>query len=280
MAGAVQYDAGRPYVLHPQTGARVYISPVAMGQERPAEASEGAWRDFRWNPTKGEYERPFKLGKAITAGTIAALTAGAANAGAFSWLGGGGGGVPGAFSSSVAPSVGGTTAMTAVPAAVTAGGGGAKVGFFSTLGKWLSTPAGQVLSSTAGDLVGAGMRQRGANRAIDAQAQAAREALAFEREVYGDAKQRAAPWDAMTPQVTATLGEILGRPRQTATAGGVFGAGDLASGGQPATLAQLKSAGSGQTPAATAQSPQVGERRLINGQVGMWDGRGWKAVAA
>jgi hypothetical protein len=31
-------------------------------------------------------------------------------------------------------------------------------------------------------------------------------------------------------------------------------------------------------PTAAATAPTIGERRMINGQLGEWDGKGWKAV--
>lgn len=58
---------------------------------------------------------------------------------------------------------------------------GGRMGLWGTLGKFFGSPGGQVASNLAGDLIGATLQTRGANRASDIQDRYNREALEFLR---------------------------------------------------------------------------------------------------
>lgn len=114
--------------------------------------------------------------------TVGAFLAGAAAPA----LIGGGGSAAAATGSSGATSLSG---LYAAPGAVasqgvsagTGAGMGAK-GFFSTLGKFFGSPGGSQMTDLAGNLIGAGMQNRSANRAADISGRYNQDALAFLKE--------------------------------------------------------------------------------------------------
>lgn len=172
--GGVQYDAKGPYVLNPQTGAKVYLSPDAMHTgHAPTDHGPFSTTPY-WNQDSGDYQTdldPARIGD-LAAGAL--LTGGAASAfagggGAAAGAGGSaaadtGAGVDGVITSAAgaAPSLGAGAAGAAGTAATTAASGGtgkaiamlaAKLGI--PLGTYLATskapsdPSSQISSLMA-----------------------------------------------------------------------------------------------------------------------------------
>lgn len=174
-----------------------YLSPAAFG-DAPPDDTTGMFRQRpRWNPRTGQWETPIDWTNIANLATVSALTAGAGSA-----IGAGG---PAASAAPTAAGSGGGTGGTSM-----AGGG-----FWTSLGKWLGGPVGQQAIQTGGQLAGNWMMNRGANRAIDEQSRANREALDWEKDLYNQAQTR--------------LSDLAGggRPLTPATADSVFASGRL-----------------------------------------------------
>lgn len=145
---------------------------------------------------------------------------------AMPWVVGGG-----LAAGAIAPLVAGAgSAAAAAPAASTGAGatGGGNVGFWGSIGKFFNSPGGQVATDIAGKLIGGKMQSDAANRATDAQAQAAREALAFEKGVYDkDVADYDRGLGTLAGPSTVRLGEFLNQRATPRTAGDVFAAGNV-----------------------------------------------------
>lgn len=105
----LQYDEqGRPYYQFPGQ-PRNYVSPVAMGQQKPEDTTSIFHKAPQWNNDQGTWETPFDWGNLLNIGVAGGLGAGALSAaGAF----GGGAGA-------------GAGAMYGPPESLAAGAGGA-----------------------------------------------------------------------------------------------------------------------------------------------------------
>lgn len=153
---------------------------------------------------------------------------------------------------------GGGAAATAASGAASAAPAAAGGGF--SFGAHLPTIIGAG-GQLAGNLIGA----RAAGRAADAQERAANEALAFERQRYGEEEARLQPYRQLGSQAYQQVGRMLGieAPPNAQMAGPVA-----------ATNPVDRMAGG-----FSFGRPQMGQRKTFaNGRIGEWDGRGWKAV--
>jgi hypothetical protein len=216
----------------------------------------------------------------------------------------GGGAAAGAGGAALGPTTAGsmaaTTAGAAAPASIALGGGTvapvvAGAGGAS-LWKTLAAPAIGAGAQVAGSLIQANQN----DKATQAELQKAREAQAFLEKKYEQTQNQVAPYVNMGQGALAALGNGLGvtpanpavlQPGQSRPVGqttsGFIPPDDFTSFKQTvqaqnptATIPNMPQ----QNPAATTQNlsqssvPSVGETRLINGQQGRWDGRGWEAV--
>jgi hypothetical protein len=217
----------------------------------------------------------------------------------------GGGAAAGAGGAALGPTTAGsmaaTTAGAAAPASIAAGGAGTAATVAAGAGgaslwKTLAAPAIGAGTQIAGSLIQANQN----DKATQAELQKAREAQAFLEKKYEQTQNQVAPYVNMGQGALAALGNGLGvtptnpavlQPGQSRPVGqttsGFIPPDDFTSFKQTvqaqnptATIPNMPQ----QNPAATTQNlsqsgvPSVGETRLINGQQGRWDGRGWEAV--
>lgn len=164
-----------------------------------------------YDPNQNELRNTAIAAGAIAGGVIAApAIAGAVSAPAASAAG------SSVLPSSVPVSSSALTAASAAPTVATggatAGGAMATPGFFSRIGSFLSSPGGQMATQVGGNLVGGIMQNRAASQASDAQLQAAREALAFEKGVYDKDVADFAQWQELSPLVIGKLRDSLTQP--------------------------------------------------------------------
>jgi hypothetical protein len=245
---------------------------------------------FDWKPI-------IAMGALATGGLLGpALAGGGAAAGA------GGGGA--ALGPTTAGTIAATSAGAAAPASIAAGGGAAATvaagAGGASLWKTLAAPAIGAGTQIAGSLIQANQN----DKATQAELQKAREAQAFLEKKYEQTQNQVAPYVNMGQGALAALGNGLGvtpanpavlQPGQSRPVGqttsGFIPPNDFSSFKQQvqaqnptASIPNMPAQAQPVNQAASAQNlsqssvPSVGETRLINGQQGRWDGRGWEAV--
>lgn len=214
-------------LMAPNRGTPQYAAYI-NAQNALWDYTEKHWQQLglpgnRWtiNPISGElYEHESAKKTALRIGvTGASMAAGAYGLGALL--------TPAASTVAAAgtggAAAGGAGAAGAAGTAATVG----REGFFSSLGKFLSSPGGQVLTNTAGQLIGTGMQARAQSQATDAQSEALREALAFEKDVYNRAMADYEPYRTAGAASLSRLSDLASRPATDVTAANTFGAGQL-----------------------------------------------------
>lgn len=131
---------------------------------------------------------------------------------------------------------------------------------------WRSV-AGPAITAGAG-LGGAAIQAHAANTAADAQLQANREALDFNKNIFNTRQQYLGPYIGYGQGALSTLGTGLGvSPTNVNLMQVPTQANPNA---QPISLSQLTASQNG-----ASSGPQVGTTRVINGQNARWDGNGW-----
>lgn len=135
----VQYDEqGRPFLW--MRGKKNYLSPVAFGQQAPADTT-GPFRSRpQWNQSTGQWETPIDWGNILNVGVGSALGLGALHAAGV--IGGGAAGAaPGTLGPSTPANIAATaSAATAVPAALAATSGGGARGIGNKILQGLLNP--------------------------------------------------------------------------------------------------------------------------------------------
>lgn len=147
MPNGMQYDErGRPYFLT-QDGQRSYVSPVAMGEQKPADNTGIFHQAPQWDQKGGEWQTPFDWGNALSLGVAGGLGAGAL--GAAGLFGGGGAGA--ASGGSAASAAGGSPMLSGMlPGASANGliGGSGATGLGGTLASHSLLPANSMINAS------------------------------------------------------------------------------------------------------------------------------------
>jgi hypothetical protein len=148
-----------------------------------------------------------------------------------------------------------------------------------------------LIGSALSSLYGAHKSANAAKTAAQQQLQSGQQALDFEKQMWGQLQGQAAPYLTAGTGAIGRLSDLLHVPGGSSPQGQPSNG--MPSGALPMNQALMSptltgsagqgyrpmiAAGSGQTPAAAAQGPQVGTRRLINGRMAQWDGAGWVAA--
>lgn len=203
---------------------------------------------------------------ALTAATLGAASPAATGAGWFGSAAGTAAGSGGA--AAAAPAVNWAAAPsaahlfapaglvgTAAPAATTAASTGAPMSFgLGSLANFFNSRGGEALVNAGTNLIGGRMQANAYNRSADIQAQAGRDALAFEQAQYEKAQAEYDAWLHGGP--IARLDALLAQGRGPA-APPVNTTMPVPQGGAPVTLAQMRAVGGGQTPGAAAGGPET-----------------------
>lgn len=198
--------------LHGAYGLSSDMKVDGMGKVVPAHSylARNAW-----------WLLPTALVGGSLVGAYAGGGSGAAGGASAAGAGGSGASATAAVSAAAPSATLGTLTGSAVPGAfgvaaptATAAGTGGGVGFWSSLGHVLGSKAGQQAIDTGGQIVANQIQAGAGGRAADLQAQAARDALAFEKERYAASQTAYDQWRQQTQ--AHTLGGLAGAPSAAA----------------------------------------------------------------
>ena len=185
----MQYDPqGRPYFEQPGQPRR-YVSPVSMGGKKPTDTTGLFRKGPQWNARTGEWETPVDWGNVLNVGTMAGLTAGAANA-FLPALGAAGGVGP----SAAAEIAGVDATIGGMGAGGWAAGTGAGIGAGGSMARnWMTDLLFAGIPQVA-NLFGANMATNASDRAAQLQADAYAKGLESVERMYQQDRTDFAPY--------------------------------------------------------------------------------------
>jgi len=235
---------------------------LAAARQAPPQASKGAWQTSPANAASaaahkaladyidqhrdalgipaGQYVSPTSGQPYTPEGTpwwkfAAQFGGGLAGGLGISALVNGAAALPAALPSAI-PSTAVSAAAPGVAAGSTAGG---NVGLWGSIGKFLTGNAGSQLIQTGGQLAGSLVNANAAGKATDATAAAAREALDFEKGVYDRDVKDFAPYQAAGDAAIGRVSDLAAAPRQSMSAGDIYGSGNVRSMPSPMSISAL-----------------------------------------